>query len=243
MVSGVGHAGLTAPMSTTQVVLALPIALQEMVLAVWLIASGFNPSPGAAEPVRRGVVATGYREDGAGDHLTAEVTVELHGLAPRPGARSTVDQAEASSGRRRNASATPSGRTVRKCRSSNVAISAEPTRAANATSDASVKPMPRSAYRSASSAASPGGRRPPFHEVGPRADVCTERPNRSRAAACRGQVVRLREHQWRRDQLIIQGVVPLDGAAVSAVSQIEQRVDDRHLVKDHDSLPKPVSAR
>ena len=40
---------LTEPMSTTQVVLALPIAVQEMVMAVWLIAKGFNPSAIAAE--------------------------------------------------------------------------------------------------------------------------------------------------------------------------------------------------
>jgi hypothetical protein len=32
------------PMSTTQVVLAVPIGLQEMVLAVWLIVKGFNSS-------------------------------------------------------------------------------------------------------------------------------------------------------------------------------------------------------
>ncbi len=41
---------LTEPMSTTQLVLAAPIGLQEMVLAVWLIAKGFNPRAVASAP-------------------------------------------------------------------------------------------------------------------------------------------------------------------------------------------------
>jgi uncharacterized protein DUF4386 len=45
-VSGVlGLLTLLSPMSTLQMVLVLPLAIQEMVLAVWLIVKGFNLSP------------------------------------------------------------------------------------------------------------------------------------------------------------------------------------------------------
>jgi hypothetical protein len=36
--------GLIAPFSTVQIILNLPILPQELVLAVWLIVKGFNPS-------------------------------------------------------------------------------------------------------------------------------------------------------------------------------------------------------
>jgi hypothetical protein len=35
---------LITPMSTAQVILAIPIGVQEMVLAIWLIVKGFSPS-------------------------------------------------------------------------------------------------------------------------------------------------------------------------------------------------------
>ncbi len=45
-ISGVsGLFALLSPMSTTQMVLVLPLAVQEIVLAVWLIVKGFNSTP------------------------------------------------------------------------------------------------------------------------------------------------------------------------------------------------------
>lgn len=63
-----------------------------------------------------------------------------HAAAPQLDSR----PAQASAGRRRKAAPCESGRIARKCRSSNVAISVVPRREARATSEPSVKLMPRS---------------------------------------------------------------------------------------------------
>jgi hypothetical protein len=44
--------GLLNPLSTITIVMDIPFAVQEMVLAVWLIAKGFNPSAIASPPAR-----------------------------------------------------------------------------------------------------------------------------------------------------------------------------------------------
>lgn len=45
--------GQIGPFSTAKVLLAIPIAMNEMVLALWLIIKGFNPSAIASESVRQ----------------------------------------------------------------------------------------------------------------------------------------------------------------------------------------------
>ena len=49
--------GLVEPFSPPQLVLALPIAVQEMVLAVWLIAKGFTPRAIASAPAHESPLA------------------------------------------------------------------------------------------------------------------------------------------------------------------------------------------
>ncbi|MGO8960088.1 MAG: DUF4386 family protein [Streptosporangiaceae bacterium] len=44
---------VTGYMSTTQVAMNLPIAVNEIVLAIWLLVRGFGSSPAASAPVQR----------------------------------------------------------------------------------------------------------------------------------------------------------------------------------------------
>jgi hypothetical protein len=50
--------GVTGYMSALQVVLNLPIGVNEMVLAVWLIVRGFNPSTAAPGSTQGSAPAT-----------------------------------------------------------------------------------------------------------------------------------------------------------------------------------------
>ena len=52
---------VTGYMSATQVVLNLPIGVNEMVLAIWLLVRGFDSSAAASAPVRRRREPTGVR--------------------------------------------------------------------------------------------------------------------------------------------------------------------------------------
>jgi len=117
-------------------------------------------------------------------------------------------------------------------RSSTVATSADPTRAARTTSDTSVRPIRRSANRSTSSAASRAALAP-LDQVGSSADVVAKGAHSSSAAVRRGEVIGLGEHERRRDQLVIERDVLLERLAVAAIGAVEQCVDDGSVEDDH----------
>ena len=52
---------VTGYMSTAQVVLNIPIGVNEMVLAIWLLVRGFDSSAAASAPVRRRREPAGVR--------------------------------------------------------------------------------------------------------------------------------------------------------------------------------------